>query len=624
MTGPYTGDPELTPEQEEVIRQPAGAMTLVTAGAGSGKTYTLVRRLDQLVREQGLAAREILVLSFSRASVRELRNRLVRDGAAAQYVRTQTFDSWALELLTEIDSHTDWRSQNFEERIRAATKAIDAGDADGRYEEALRHVIIDEVQDLVGERREMVEALLGRYDCGFTVVGDSAQAIYGFQSQDPSERPGEFFIWLRNTFGEDLVELHLTKNFRARTEEARLALALGSELQRTDRVATSGPHLYNRLYTALGRTLEFGSLDDQFVCDSLRNYDGTSAILCRTNGQALLISEQLHKAGVTHRLQRAAQDRAVPAWVASLFRSVDASQLTRSQFDEVFPAVLSVGDLDRDTTWDLLIRHSSSRGGRTIDLVRLRSMLASGRIPDELTAQSPSQLLVSSFHRAKGLEFDRVLVTDPGPVRDGRNTDVDEEARMLYVAMTRPRDDLWRLVAPDTRFIRKDDRTNRWGRYHWQRSWRLGLELTGGDVHSDQPAGAYGFVGDPTELQQHLATAVLTGDELILERVNGETDDQRRSPLYLIRHGDRLIGAVSDRFRSAMYRYMQLGRGSSPRSWPALITGARVDAIETVVGSSLSGASSGLGPHGVWLAPRLTGLTWFSYEQKSREEPVNV
>ncbi|MBB4937853.1 hypothetical protein FHR32_002158 [Streptosporangium album] len=624
MTGPYAGDPELTPEQEEVIQQPAEAMTLVTAGAGSGKTHTLVRRLHRLVQEEGLRAREILVLSFSRASVRELRSRLARDGAAAQYVRTQTFDSWALELLSEIDSHIDWRSQNFEERIRATTRAIDAGDADGRYEEALRHVVIDEVQDLVGERREMVEALLGRYDCGFTVVGDSAQAIYGFQSQDPAERPGEFFIWLRNTFGEDLVELHLTRNFRARTEEARLALALGSKLQLTDRVTAPGPHLYNRLRTALGGTLEFGSLDDQFVCDSLRKYDGTSAILCRTNSQALLTSELLHKGGVAHRLQRAAQDRAVPAWMAALFRSVDASQLTRSQFDEVFPAVPSVGDLDRDTTWDLLIRHSSPRGRRTVDLVGLRSALVSGRIPDELTAQPPSALLVSSFHRAKGLEFDRVLVTDPGPLQDGRGTDPDEEARMLYVAMTRPRDDLWHLAAPDTRFIRKDDRTNRWGRYHWQRSWRLGLELTSGDVHSDQPAGAYGFAGDPTELQQYLETAVLTGDELVLERVNDETDDQGHSPPYLIRHSDRLIGAVSDPFRSTLYRYMQLGRGSNPRSWPALITGARVDAIETVVGSPLSGASSGLGPHGIWLAPRLTGLTWFSYEKKSREESVDV
>lgn len=624
MTGPYTGAPQLTLEQVEVIEQPADAMTLVIAGAGAGKTHTLVRRLDRLVRQEGLAAREILVLSFSRAAVRELRLRLAHHGEAARYVRAQTFDSWALELLSEVDSHTDWRSRSFEARVRATTKAIDKGDADGRYEEALRHVVIDEIQDLVGDRREMVEALLGRYDCGFTVVGDSAQAIYGFQKQDSTERPGEFFVWLRNTFGEDLVELHLSRNFRARTEEAKLALALGAELQLTNGAVASGPPIHNRLRVALGRTLEFGSLDDLFVCDSLRNYDGTSAILCRTNGQALLISELLHKGEVPHRLQRASQDRAVPAWVAALFRSVDASQLTRSQFDEVTSTVPSTGGLEWDLVWDLLIRHSSPRGRRTVDLVRLRSMLASGRFPDEFTTQPPPSLVVSSFHRAKGLEFDRVLVADPGPLRSGRDTDPHEEARMLYVAMTRPRDELWRLAALDTQFVRKDGRTDRWGRYHRQRAWRLGLEVTSGDVHTEQPAGTYGFADNPTGLQQYLGTKTASGDELVLERVGDEADDIGHSPHYLIRHGDRCIGAASDRFRSALYRHMQLGRGSSFQNWPTLITGARVDVIETVVGSPASGASSGLGPHGVWLAPRVTGLTWFSYGKKNGEEVVDV
>ncbi len=618
------GDPQLTEEQEAVIQQPADAIVLVTAGAGAGKTHTLVRRLDRLVEQEGLSAREILVLSFSRATVRELRDRLARDGETAQYVRAQTFDSWALELLSAIDSHTDWQAQSFDTRIRAATKAIDAGDTDGRYEEALRHVVIDEVQDLVGDRREMVEALLGRYDCGFTVVGDFSQAIYGFQIQDPTERPGEFFTWLRNTFGEDLVELHLGKNFRARTEEARLALPLGPELQLSNGAAISGSHMHSRLRTTLGRTLDFGSLDDQFVCDSLREYDGTSAILCRTNGQALLVSELLHKGEVPHRLQRAAQDRAVPAWFAALFHSVDTSQLTRSQFDEALSTVSPPSDLSGDVVWNLLIRHSAPRGRRVVDLVRLRSILASGRLPDELTAQPPCPLVVSSIHRAKGLEFDRVLVTDPGPLRDGRDTDPDEEARMLYVAMTRPRDELWRLTAPDTRFVRKDDQTDRWGRYHWQRTWRLGLELAGADVRPDQPAGAWGFAADPIELQQYLATKVASGDVLTLERAEVEANDLDHGPSYLIRHNGRHIGAISDRLRSAMYRYMQLGRGFIPRSWPILIAGARVDAVETVAGSRASGASSGLGPHGVWLAPRMTGLTWFSYEKKNGEEAVNA
>src|SRR5690606_26576991 len=91
----YSGTPTLTAEQRAVVEQPAGARTLVTAQAGAGKTHTLVRRLDRLVAEEDLSAGEILVLTFSRAAVRELKNRLVRYGEAARHVRVQTFDSWA-------------------------------------------------------------------------------------------------------------------------------------------------------------------------------------------------------------------------------------------------------------------------------------------------------------------------------------------------------------------------------------------------------------------------------------------------------------------------------------------------------------------------------------------------
>jgi superfamily I DNA/RNA helicase len=47
----------------------------VLASPGSGKTYTLVRRIQYLLAS-GVPARSILVLSFSNASVRELRRRM--------------------------------------------------------------------------------------------------------------------------------------------------------------------------------------------------------------------------------------------------------------------------------------------------------------------------------------------------------------------------------------------------------------------------------------------------------------------------------------------------------------------------------------------------------------------
>ena len=51
-------------------------------------------------------------------------------------------------------------------------------------------------------------------------------------------------------------------------------------------------------------------------------------------------------------------------------------------------------------------------------------------------------LLLLTAHRAKGLEFDHVVVLDGGWQGGGRRHDTDEERRLYYVAMTRARNTL--------------------------------------------------------------------------------------------------------------------------------------------------------------------------------------
>ncbi|MEV2272921.1 ATP-dependent helicase [Nonomuraea africana] len=635
MSDAYSGTPRLTTEQQAVVDQPAEALVMVTAGAGAGKTHTLVRRLDRLVAEEELSAGEILVLTFSRAAVRELSGRLIRHGEAARNVRARTFDSWALELLTQVDAVGDWHGKSFEARIDGARQAIEDGLADDLYED-LHHVVIDEVQDLVGERRELVEVLLERFDCGFTVVGDPAQSIYGFTVKDVDQRAGEtnrFFDWLRVTFEGDLVELSLTENFRARSDEARTALGYGARLRSLAEAGETGNgSSYEDLRSALKQALGLGELDRDFAATVLGGYEGTTAVLCRTNGQALVVSEKLHGIGIVHRLQRSARDRTVPAWIGLLLARCDGSLLSRSRFDGIVADLSVPGGSTPDQLWRLLAKTGSGRGGdRSLDLGRLRAAISTGQVPDELTAQPPTGVVVSSFHRAKGLEFDRVLVVDPGPLpsqaeaeKMKRRIDQAEEARLLYVAMTRPRDELYWLDALDMRNIRVDEGTGRWGRYFFQRWARKGVEILGEDVRAEQPAGTRDFTADPVELQSYLAEKVRLGDEVTLERSYPEAIGLKESPPYLVVHNGRPIGITSDRFHAQLYKHLKLNRGYEPRNWPQMITGVRVDAVETVAGSEAAGANAGLGSRGVWLAPRLFGLGHFIWDKNDQEEETGV
>jgi hypothetical protein len=292
----------LTDEQAAVVQQSIDACVLVTAGAGAGKTHTLVERIAVLAEHCAQNDTELLSLSFSRAAVRVLRARLKNRGELAVAVRSRTIDGWALELLTEFRPDQSWREVSFDKRIEAATELIEAGDADERYEHGLGHVLVDEVQDLVGVRRRLIQALLGRYTCGFTVVGDLAQSIYGFQITDAATRlheNGAFIRWLRGEFGSDLVELELSQNFRARTEEARTALPFGPVLRADVEGERDDPEAYEELRAKLWDVADqISELDDRTVLDTIAEYDRPAGILCRTNGEALRVAEILARHAV--------------------------------------------------------------------------------------------------------------------------------------------------------------------------------------------------------------------------------------------------------------------------------------------------------------------------------------
>jgi superfamily I DNA/RNA helicase len=171
----------LSAEQLLVVDASPQAQMLVTAGPGTGKTYTLIARLAHLVQSEGLSpGQEILVLSFSRAAVRLIRDRLVAATGDVRFVRAVTFDSFATALLSEVQPEGAWAEGSYDDRIRSATRLIaedpEAKDSVGQF----RQVLIDEAQDLVGERAEFVKTILLAAIGGFTVFGDPAQGIYGF------------------------------------------------------------------------------------------------------------------------------------------------------------------------------------------------------------------------------------------------------------------------------------------------------------------------------------------------------------------------------------------------------------------------------------------------------------
>ncbi|WP_328669321.1 UvrD-helicase domain-containing protein [Streptomyces sp. NBC_00328] len=632
MIDAYLDSPPLTDEQRAVVEQPWDARVLVTAGAGAGKTHTLVRRLDALCGnenpDEALEAAEILVLTFSRAAARELRERISRHGERAHRVRARTFDSWAYEALLQAHPDGEWGSVGFDERIAAATRAIGKGALEVGDAVPPSHVVIDEVQDLLGGRRELVETLLDRYQdtCGFTVVGDAAQSVYGFQIADLDERTdetGRFFDWLRCSYLDDLVELRLTRNFRATTDEARVALAHGPRLQQLTDPDEAGT-LYDELRDLLlDPANSMGDLDDEFTLDGLRDLSDTCAILTRDNRQALVVSGLLHAHGVAHRLRRPLEERPVPYWVAELLRRTEATGLTEDRFRALLAEIPLGYEPNAGALWTVLRRVARGSGRGVVDLDRLRRAVADGRFPDEAAAPETARILVSTVHRAKGLEFDRVIVLAPPTVaelhkRHKEDLDLPAEVRALYVAMTRARHDLYHAPSPELPHFRNAGHGRDGRRYlgSWRSYDRYGIVAEAGDVCRDDPPG---HETDAVATQAYLLEQVRSGQEVMLRRRHDVPMGETQSPPYVLLHQGREIGEASQRFREELFQVQKVNRTWDPW-WPDEIHDLWIDTLETVTGSTAAGANAGLGGRGVWIAPRITGIGRYRRADDNKEQ----
>ncbi|MFE7761906.1 UvrD-helicase domain-containing protein [Streptomyces sp. NPDC057438] len=632
MTDAYLDSPPLTDEQRAVVEQPWDARVLVTAGAGAGKTHTLVRRLDALCGhedpEEALEAAEILVLTFSRAAARELRERIARHGERAGRVRAQTFDAWAYGVLLQWQPYGEWGAVGFDERIGAATQAVEEGALETGDAVPPAHVVIDEVQDLVGGRRELVETLLDRYQdsCGFTVVGDAAQSVYGFQIEDLAERAdetGRFFDWLRGSYPDELVEMRLTRNFRAVTAEARIALTHGPRLQQVidaDEAATAYEELRELL---LDPANDLGDLTDPFALEGLRTFPDTCAILTRDNRQALVISELLHENGVEHRLRRPLEERPVPYWVAELLRRTEATGLTEDRFRSVLTEIPFPYEPDVTVLWTVLRRVAHAAGRGVLDLERLRRAVADGRFPDDAADPETARLVVSTVHRAKGLEFDRVIVLTPPTIAELRkqykdDLDLPAEARALYVAMTRAREDLYHAGAPELPIFKRAGGRKNGRRYvgGWRSYDRFGLVVEAGDVSRDNPPG---HETDAVATQAYLLAQVSPGQEVVLRKRHDVPMGEYQSPPYALLHDGREIGEASERFREELFQVQKVNRTWEPW-WPDEIHGTRIDTLETVTGSAAAGANAGLGDRGAWIAPRITGIGRYRRADENEEQ----
>ena len=88
--------------QSEAIRHFTGP-ALILSGPGSGKTTVITNRIYNLIHEYHVSPEEILVVTFTRAAAREMKERFLKlSGDEKSYVSFGTFHSIFFMFLKNL------------------------------------------------------------------------------------------------------------------------------------------------------------------------------------------------------------------------------------------------------------------------------------------------------------------------------------------------------------------------------------------------------------------------------------------------------------------------------------------------------------------------------------------
>ena len=449
---------------------------LVLAGPGSGKTRVLVHRIAYLVRVRRENPRGILALAYNRHAAVEVRRRLADlIGDDARGVTVFTCHALAMRLVGASFSGRANRLNegDFQDVLRQATALLrgeglppdEADEYRARLLAGFRWILVDEYQDIGLDQYELISALAGRTlaeeddKLSLFAVGDDDQNIYAFNGSsvefirrfeaDYSAKPAFLTDNYRSTSLIIAAANAVIQPARQRMksghpiaiDRARSKEPSGGGWAALDPVARGRVQILpagdNRIFQAqvvvaeLERLSELTPDWEWSTCAVVArdwSYLDPVRSLCELQGIPVDMANE-DFSGFWH----LRETRALRNWLheqdSELVRSGDMANWLRTQPQGPWVKLLD----------EALAEYALETGGTETALDYFIEWLAEwGR---EFRRRQGG-LLLTTAHRAKGLEFDHVVVLDGAWDRIGDGEDRDAPRRLYYVAMTRARQTL--------------------------------------------------------------------------------------------------------------------------------------------------------------------------------------
>lgn len=330
---------------------------LCLAGAGTGKTSTMLERIHHLVNG-GVDPSSILVMTFTNAAAFEMRDRYRREHSGVIIPEFRTFHSFCYYVLTtnadvrkslgylttptiadpqirkrilrEAGTITNIKSsiESLEKKKTLTTKeryeydllrkaesrlmkkrntiTFDALCKDicelfskdapevMRYKDKYKYVFVDEFQDTDPVQYKFVNSF---YNSSIFVVGDALQAIYAFRGADSS-------IIKKLSEDSEWRTIKLYKNYRSTKNICNFANIHSKHAKDSFRVAIESDRSGEDI-TKITNTnfVSFGCVDidtTRYCIEDVMKHFGSTAIICRTNSEVNSIQKSLQDRGISY------------------------------------------------------------------------------------------------------------------------------------------------------------------------------------------------------------------------------------------------------------------------------------------------------------------------------------
>lgn len=458
----------------------------IVAGPGTGKTKTLIARIDFLLKS-GVSAKRILALTFTKKAAQEMHERLNNNSVKISTFHGLCFDilqptrqfvgeAKRLQVIKNLTKPNQFKNLSARELglvislIKNNALAAEAGanrlvdsynralaqedllDFDDLLVEALKvlqtdaaklqslqaelsFILVDEFQDTNNLQYQILK-LLSTPKTSLFVIGDPLQSIYGFRGAS-----GDIFNRFLSDFPQ-AKQVELKHNYRSAKQITRLANAVfGGDLIAANKTQgevlvaetlnefSEAKWVLNQIELAIGgsnfqKSVSNGT--ERLQC-SLKDF----AIVYRNRSAAIAMRKVIDESGLPYQV----------VGEGSPYDQVDVQtiiQALNNAEGNLNPTTFAAEQMIR-----LSIKASTATKQLFATLLRFKTIQQACQYFSEISQNQyyddkAELVTLLTIHAAKGLEFNHVfLIACEEGILPHDKADSTEEKRLFYVAITR-------------------------------------------------------------------------------------------------------------------------------------------------------------------------------------------